>query len=166
MSKSRLGWKMSFPESHRSRWQGSNVHHQAVGCICIARRTYQVLCFHFVHGILAPAGYLVNLFHILVIASRLECLAHLLHLRLHTRNHVLSSSLGRPRKRQQRGPIANIRAMPFAGSKQSAICNQSSAGIRSATAPGIGICSPDASIIRAAVFGESSGAILWRISVG
>jgi hypothetical protein len=115
-----------------------------------------ILCY--MHGILAPAGILVNLVHTFMthISHHVkssssgwalfaaQCVSqpsgnacpHLfLALRLHVLNHTNNSPLGRSESCQNHVPSANISEMLLAGSKCRAICSHNSTGIL-ATADG------------------------------
>jgi hypothetical protein len=112
------------------------------------------------------SGYLIGLLY--AAGFPLDSLYSFLDLRLHTRSAVTSSLLGRPGKRQNRGPRANIKAMLLAGSKYSAICNHSSDGILATADETFGLANGKwaSRTMQTRVADVSSGTILWRISVG
>jgi hypothetical protein len=123
---------------------------------------YLVVFFHYVHAIQAQrVSYRSTL-------CSFDSLYSFLDLRLHTRSAVTSSLLGRPGKRQNRGPRANIKAMLLAGSKYSAICNHSSDGILATADETFGLANGKwaSRTMQTRVADVSSGTILWRISVG
>jgi hypothetical protein len=172
MSRSRLGCRMSFRGTRRCGWQNGRVcacmHHKAQG-IARAYLEDEFISFHFVSlWTWHLLGHWVSCNSTSYISFLLptHCCIHLfLDLRLHIRSAATNSLLGRPGKRQKRGPSAKIKAMLLAGSKYCATWNHNSDGILPTTDEMSGGAF-SSQTMRANVSGVSSGTRLWRINVG